>query len=76
MRKLQIYLTPGHFSVTIQNGVSRETSGENAAVVLDNMPSDDREALVKFCNAVVSYCLVTTEESKEIAKRKLIVGEK
>lgn len=75
MKKLSIYLTSTHFTVTLQNGVSRETSGDNAAVVLDNMPHEDREALVKFCNAVVSYCLVTEPETKEIARRKLLVDK-
>lgn len=55
MKRLSIYYTPTHFSVTIQNGVTRETSGQTPAETIQAMPAEDRAALEAFCRAVLEF---------------------
>lgn len=55
MRRLVIYITPGHASVSVENGIKRETTAPTVSEVIDGMGEADRSEFVGFCNAVVEY---------------------
>lgn len=53
-KRLSIYATPGHVSVTIQNGASRETSGNDFPAVVAAMHPEDRVTLAQFCAGIIA----------------------
>lgn len=55
MKRLNLYITATHASVTVQNGVSRETSAPSVSEMIDGMPEQDRATLNGFCKAVAEY---------------------
>lgn len=55
MKKLSIYFTPGHFSITVANGAMREVSGATPLEVLPAMAKEDRATLDAFCRAVLEF---------------------
>jgi hypothetical protein len=60
MKRMSIYITPSHVSITVANGTSRETSGSDLRQVLDAMPAADRDVLEKFCYVVLGLPTLTT----------------
>lgn len=54
MKRLSIYYTETRASVTVENGVTRETSAATMAEALAAMHEADRLVFVRFCRAVVS----------------------
>jgi hypothetical protein len=55
VKHLNIWVTAGHCSVTVENGASRQTSANSMPKVIDNMPTEDRQVLLRFCEAVAGY---------------------
>lgn len=73
MKGLSIYLKSGYSAITVENGVSRQTSGNDMSQVLDGMPESDRIVLLTFCNAVTTYCNATSEDTRKNAITKLLI---
>jgi hypothetical protein len=63
MKKLSIYFTPTHASVTVVNGISRETSSNNMVEVINGMQPQDRAALMQFCQACLAVGAVDEKSS-------------
>lgn len=54
MKKLSLYITPGHCSVEIENGASRQTRAATVPAMLAAMPDADRDTLDAFCRLVLA----------------------
>lgn len=54
IQKLSIWATPGHTSITIQNGASRETTGKDFPAVAAAMHPADRATLAQFCAGILA----------------------
>jgi hypothetical protein len=52
MKRFSMYLTPGHVSVSIQNGATRETSAATLTAMLEAMSREDRQTLLLVCNGI------------------------
>lgn len=55
MKKLSVYYTPSHASVTVQNGAARETSANDMPAVLAAMHPQDLMALYTFAQAICAW---------------------
>lgn len=54
-RKLSVYYTVDHASITVQNGASRETTATSMPEALRAMHPDDLGVLVAWCRAVTTF---------------------
>lgn len=54
MKKLAIfYYSSGRLAIEVENGITRNASGSNAAEVIKSMNADDLGVLVAFCKSVI-----------------------
>jgi hypothetical protein len=52
--KLQIYFTRDYSNISVTNdGVTRQTSGEKMASIINQMDNEDRDLLVRFAQAII-----------------------
>ena len=67
MRKVQIYVTENHTSITVENGAAREVSGRTLPTVVEAMHAEDRVVLANYCAWVLRMidkldgCVVSNE---------------
>lgn len=53
VKRITIYATDGHSSVSITNGATRETSGQDFAAIAVAMHPEDRIVLAQFCAGIL-----------------------
>lgn len=62
-KRLLLYITEGHSSVTVDATVSRQTSAADVPAMLAGMPDDDRAVLEAFCETVLMLRPAVTVDS-------------
>lgn len=62
-KRIALYLTAGHASVTVQNGAAREVSSPTLSETISNMQPRDRETLVRLAQAIIRFDEMSDEHN-------------
>lgn len=54
MRQFSMFLTPSHFSVTVANGATRQTSAASLGDMIAALPVEDRKVLVAVSRGILA----------------------